>query len=340
MPFFPQVFKNKFSKEKFSLGLDIGTSEIKLIKLKLDKDARELCGFAIEPFQDSPLAALKKIAEAETVKKVNISVSGPSAIVRYINLPRMTTEELRQSLKFEVEKHIPFPASEVNTDASILKSDLPDNKMLVLIAAVKKEFLNQRIKLIEEAGFKVNAVDIDSLAIINAFNFSYPQGGDTPKAVGLLNIGASYSNLNILEGIIPRLSRDIHIAGNNFTQKISDFMNLDNNAAEALKINPDREHADKLSASINTPLSQLAGEIRTSFDYYESQSASSVVKIFLSGGAGFFPGLKDSLANMLGIEVEHWDPLKRLNLSGSIDAEGIKAASLKLAVAAGLSLRF
>ncbi len=326
-------------KEKFSLGLDIGTSQIKLVKLKLGKDTTELCAFAIEPFQDSPLAALKKIAAAEAVKKVNISVSGPAAIIRYVNLPRMNTEELRQSLKFEAEKHIPFPASEVNTDASILKADLPDNKMLVLIAAVKKEFVNQRIKLVEEAGLKVNAIDIDSLAIINAFNFNYP-GSDNPKAVGLLNIGATYSNLNILEGALPRLSRDIHIAGNSFTRKVSDALTLDKEPIEALKVSPDKEHADRSSASVDASFLQLVGEIRTSFDYYESQSASSVTKIFLSGGASLFPGLKDNLANMLGIEVDYWDPIKQLTLSSRVDREAIKAVSLELATAVGLSLRF
>ena len=76
----------------------------------------------------------------------------------------MNTLELRQALKFEAQKHIPFSVSEVNLDGYILKDDLPDNKMLVLIAAVKKDLVTQRLKLIEGLGYHTNIIDIDSIA--------------------------------------------------------------------------------------------------------------------------------------------------------------------------------
>jgi type IV pilus assembly protein PilM len=86
-------------------------------------------------------------------------------------------------------------------------------------------------------------------------------------------------------------------------------------------------------------VTSLTSEIRTSFDYYESQSASSVAKIFLSGGGSRMIGLKDMLANFLGIEVEYWDPLKQIILSSDIDPQKIKALFSQFAVAVGLALR-
>jgi len=337
---FPSGLKTKFPKEKIILGLDIGTSGIKFIKLRFINEDIELCGFGAEPMQVDLEPLLKNILQSQDIKKANISVSGPSAIIRYVNFPKMTSQELEQSLKFEAQKHIPFAVSEVNLDASVLKPDLADNKMLVMLAAVKKEFLQQRLKLIESAGFSVTNVDIDSVALINAFNFNYFREDLPPsKSVALLNIGASFSNLSILEEGLPRLSRDIQIAGNNFTQKLADALGINFKSAEALKLAPEKEKAQKITEALEAVLSGLAAEVRTSFDYYESQSTLSVVKIFLSGSTSAFPGLKDILANLLGIEVEYWDPFRKINISAQVDAQKLKSLSAGLAVAAGIALR-
>ena len=215
-----------------------------------------------------------------------------------------------------------------------------ENKMLVLIAAAKKELINQRVKLIEDAGMRLNVICIDYISLINAFNFNYGQDDSVKeKAVALLNIGASVTNLNILENGIPRLSRDINIAGNNFTQKIMEVFSLDLKAAEELKLNPKDSNAKNLAICQESILTNLASEIRTSFDYYESQSTISVSKIFASGGGSNFEGLKEMLANSLGIEVEYWDPLKQISVSQEIGPEKVKPVSHQLAVAVGLALR-
>jgi len=332
--------KDKFQKERFSVGLDIGTATIKLVKLKFFKDTVELCGFELEPIPLELEPVLKKIAQSQDARVVNIAVCGPAAIIRYVNFPRMNEEELRQALKFEAEKYIPFALSEVNLDSNILKRDLPDNKMLVLLAAVKKDFVNQRLKLIESCGLTVRLIDIDSIALINAFNYNYAQDElARSKAIALLNIGASLSNLNILENSIPKLSRDIHIATSNILQKLADLSQIDLKAAEQLIINPEPGKSDKVNLAIETVLSGLAKEIRASFDYYESQSASNVAKIFLSGGGGLYGGLKDILANLLGMEIEHWDPLKQLTIADTVSAEKVKPLAGQLAVALGLALR-
>jgi len=335
-------FKDRFSKERFSLGLDIGSSAIKIVKLKFIKDGVELCDFALEPAQVNPTETLKKIKQSlnPAVDIVNIGVSGSATVIRYVNFPQMNKDELRQALKFEAQKHIPFSLEEVNFDGYILKEALPDNKMLVLLAAVKKDLINQQLKLIEDAGFKASIIDIDSIALCNAFSLNYQADENLkPKATALLNIGSSISNLNILEGGAPRLSRDIHIAGSNFTQKLAEIFSLDFDSAESLKLAPDKERAAKVILAVESVVTNLAGEIRTSFDYYESQSASSVVKIFLSGGGSKFPGLKDMLANFLGIEVEYWDTLRQINIAGNLPAQRIKELSGHLAVAVGLALR-
>jgi type IV pilus assembly protein PilM len=341
---------DKFTKERFSFGLDLGSSLVKLVRLKLTKDKVELCDLNLAGAQSDLAVVLKRILESPEIKAakspsihrcgVNISVSGPSTIIRYVDFPKINDNELRQALEFEAPKHIPFVASEVNLDGHILKKDIADNKMLVLLAAAKKELIAQRLQLLEESGLSANIIDMDSLALINAFNFNYSQDEFVKtKTVALLNIGALMANLNILECGIPRLSRDIYIAGNNFTQRIIDVLEMDFKSAEELKLNPDKERLDKVVSAVESVLSNLANEIRTSFDYYESQGSSSVAKIYLSGGGGLFVGLKDMLVNLLGIAVDYWDPLRQIALAENINSEKLKMFSSQLGVVVGLALR-
>jgi len=335
-----KILKNKIPSERISVGIDMGSSQVKLVKLKIAKDSAELLDFVIEPAKADLLEFLKKITRSIDVRKVNTGFSGPATVIRYVNFPRMNANELKQALRFEAQKHIPFNVSEVNLDACILKDNLSDNKMLVLLAAVKKEAVKQRLKLLEDAGLIANFLDIDSLALINSFNFNYPlEENPKHKAVALLNLGASFTNLNILEEGMPRLSRDLHLGGDNFTKKLADLFSKDFASAEALKLKPEQEILNKITAGIETVLSNLASEVRISFDYYESQCVTSVDKIFLSGGGSLFPGLKDMLANLLGIEVENWDPLKKIQISAAVDNKKAKEFSGQLAVAVGLALR-
>ncbi len=300
----------KFTREHFVFGLDIGTSSIKAVKLKISKDKTEVCGFLAEPVKADLEDCVKKIAQSQEIKRVNISLSGPSVIMRYTAFSRMNLVELKQALKFEAQKYIPFPLTEVNLDACILNPEAQDNKMFILISAVKKEYLNQRLKILQGAGLEVNTATIDSLALVDCFNFNY--FGDEAlknKTVALVNIGFTFTNLNILENGIPHLSRDILTGSNNFQDKA------------------------------DSAFSSFAQELRSSFDYYESQSVSAVSKIFLSGGACKFPQLKETLTKVLNIEVEYWDVFKKIPPVPGLSLDKIKDSSSQFAVAVGVALR-
>ena len=327
-------------KERFSFGLDIGTQSIKCVKLKISGTGTELVSFDLEESQLDPREILKKIKHDQDADLVNVSFCGSASVIRYVNFLKMSKSELKQALKFEAQKHIPFTLNEVNVDAEILRDDYSDNKMLVLIAAIKKEFIIQRLKILENAGLRSNIVDIDSLALVNAFNFNYPKV-DVPedKSFCLLNIGSTISNVNIINKGIPVLSRDVHSGGANFTKKLMDIFNIDFKEAEKLKINPDIDNANKVRAAVESVLTNLASEIRTSFDYYESQNTSNVVKIFLSGGAAKILGLGEMLSACLGLQVESWDPFKNIKISEKLDTKRLGQFAGQFNVAVGLALR-
>jgi type IV pilus assembly protein PilM len=339
IPIIEQI-TSRFAPEKTSIGLNIGVSTIKLAKLKFGRDKIELTGYAIEPNPLEPEEILKKLIQSQSIKTANISVSGQQAIIRYVELPKMNPSELKQALKFEAQKHIPFPIADVNIDGCIMKDNLPDNKMRVLLAAVKKDSLEPKLKQMRSLGIDVGLVEIDSISLVNAFNFNYMDDPDVAnKTVGLINIGSATSNLNILEAGVPMLSRDISIGGNHFTQRISDVLGIGFKEAEALKMTAAKAEQDKILVAVEAVLAKLAQEVRTSFDYYESRSVSSVEKIFISGGASLYDGFKDMFGGFLGLTVENWDPFKKITISRDIDAVKVRSVGSQLAVAIGLALR-
>lgn len=326
--------------DRSCVGLNMGFSSFKAVKLHLSKDAAELTDYRVINNQLDMEETLKKATQELGVKSVNFSLSGQQALIRYIDFPRMSQQELKQALKFEVQKHLPFSAAEVNFDAFILRNNLPDNKMKVLLAAVKKELLDQRLKLLRSAGVEVGIVEIDSLSLANAFNFNYLDDPNVKsKAVALLNIGSALSNLNIVEDGMPALSRDIPLGGNNLTQKIAEVFGTDFKEAEVIKLNPQKHPADKMNTALDAVLSRLAHEVRSSFDYFESRSVVSVERIYVSGGASMFSGFNQLLMGHLGIPVDTWDCFKKIGIASGQDAPKIKALAGQLAVAAGLALR-
>ncbi|MCX5715254.1 MAG: type IV pilus assembly protein PilM [Candidatus Omnitrophica bacterium] len=331
--------RSRFLKPRFSVGLDIGTSSAKLIKLRFLKETVELVACEVAGYRKPLAEVVKDLAEKYKFDRVNISVSGSAVVTRYVVFPKMQPEELNQSLKFEVQKHIPFDINEVYLDAHILRTDLADNKMLVLVCAVKKDFINSRLKLFESPGLRVNLIDVDSLSMINAFLFNYSEDKASAKTLALLNVGNKTTNLSIVDELLPGLNRDIHLGGDNFTEKLQELLHLDFAQAEAEKLKYDPAQASGLLAATESVVSSLSREIRTSFDYYESQNASTVGKIFLSGAGTKLPGFKDTLANMLGIEVDFWDPLRKIIFGAELDAQNLKSIASQLAVAVGLALR-
>ncbi|MFH1577873.1 MAG: pilus assembly protein PilM [Candidatus Omnitrophota bacterium] len=307
---FKTHFKPKQSN-KIRIGLDWGFSSLKVVVLEakqgqayLLKDAR-----IIQCSSEGPdLGSLVK--ELDFSGGINLGICGPDVVIRYVEMAKMGEEEFKASLRYEAASHLPFPVDDLNLDGVILK-DLADNKMLVMLAAARKNFIDQQLRLFQETKIKVNILDIDSLALINAFSYTHPGDGILSGAVALLNIGATVTNINILEDGIPCFSRDINFGG--------------------------RDFADKLSHE--TMITNFVTELRKSFDYYEAGSTTIIHTIFLSGGGSLVFGLQNNLENLLAISIERWNPCANFEFAAGLDKGDIEKTSSQLAVAVGLALR-
>ncbi|MGD9015280.1 MAG: pilus assembly protein PilM [Candidatus Omnitrophota bacterium] len=329
----PAKFQFSKKKEKIvKIGLDWGFSSLKVVILESPYDTYILQDARIIqlPSKDIHLRSLLK--DLDLSGGVNLGICGPNVVVRYVAMAKMNEEEFRRSIRYEAASHLPFPVEESSLDGTILKG-LPDNQMLAMLAAAKNNFIKQRLKLFQEAGIKVNVLDIDSLALINAFNYNQPrlakqiisknehnqvieeapkqEDGITSGAVALLNIGASVTNINILENGIPHFTRDINVAGKELAQE----------------------------ASQEVAIANFVAEIRKSFDYYEAASTAIIKKIFLSGGGSLISDLGSSIENYLGIKIEQWDPFSNFEFAAGSNKEDIQKNSAQFVVAVGLALR-
>jgi len=326
---------------KKAIGIDIGTYNIKLIELENKKGRPELTRLAINRIADNDIkTALKDLLSLakSPLKRVNVSLSGPSVIVRYIEMPPMKKDELQSAIKFEAEKYIPFSIKDSNIDCAMLDKTSSGSHRVLLVAA-KNDEVKKTLSLFKEAGLEVNAIDIDSFAFLNCFQRLKRGAREKADATyGLINIGARFSNMNIITKGNVYFTRDVLWGGDAVTTRISDAMGIKPQEAEALKHKPGEKRQDVVSV-ITPVLERLSSQVRMSFDYFESQFGANVEKLYISGGTAYLFNIVDFLKDNLGVDVVMWDPFEDISISASVTENEVRQAPALFAVAVGLALR-
>ena len=323
-----------------TIGIDIGTSSIKAVELGQAAGILEVRHWAIEPLGGNDTkTTLKKISERLHFNNQLLvcAVFGKGTLIRYVDLPRMPLEDLRKSYIYDLDKYFPFDPKSIYTDCSILDPEGKDKKMLVLLAAVKKEMVDERLKLFKDVGLELSRVTINSIAIANAFNRLGPQVTASGKAKAVLDIGGSASCLMIFKDLSPRFARDIFVGSQELTKKISNALGVDIKEAEAIKLQP----GDKLAQIIEAcemPINNLITEIRLSIDYFMTEKNIHVDELFLAGGGSLLKGIEGVFEKNLGVPVKIWDPLGKVRLNAPAASGDIQNYASQFDVALGLGL--
>jgi type IV pilus assembly protein PilM len=336
-------------RKKSLIGLDIGSDVVKAVELT--EIGNQLCitGFAHNPIESIDMvsdAIVETLCEAGIKsRRVATAVSGRSVIVRYINMVSMSDDDLKNALRFEADKYIPFELDEVVLDCTKLEEFGEDNdqkEMKVLLVAVKRNLIDEHVDLIQSLGLVPTVVDVDSFALGNAFELNTlnsPRVDDEEKVIALIDIGAVKTNINILKGNTSYFSREVYLAGNDFTDSIARRLGVDNTSAVQLKLNSDGRE-DEIEESILPALDDLGNEIHLSFDFFENQFDKEVDEVFISGGSCRIPGLKTTFERIFDRRIEFWDPTEHLEIRGDrINIQELKSQSSQLTVAVGLASR-
>lgn len=319
------------------LGIDIGSDSIKLVELDDKKGRLEIikCAMARIANGDKKSALRELLSQARlTMKHVNVSLSGTSVIVRYIEMPVMKKEELKSAIKFEAEKYIPFNINEFTIDCAMLDRAASGSQRVLLVAAKKQE-VNSLLEFFKDLGLEIGVIDIDSFALFNSFQRTRIENKDE-STYALMNIGAKFSNMNIATKQNAYFTRDILWGGLDITTSIKDAMGVSQEEAEVLKHTPGERREDIVNI-LAPVLEKFVSQIRMSFDYFETQFGKDVERLYISGGTSYLFNIIDVLGDNLGIEAKMWNPFEGLK-----SAEPIKEMSESpalFAVAIGLALR-
>jgi type IV pilus assembly protein PilM len=337
MPVFGKVIDKM---KEIQIGIDIGSYSVKAAAILHSKKGPNLVQFSIKNVNNDIVSAITAAHSELGIAKSKVvsSVSGPSAMVRYIDMPCMTDDELQSALKFEAEKIIPYNIDEIELDAQIIEP-LDGNRMRVMIAACKKDLLKKRIDMLSSAGLKPIIMDIDNFALANSFMSS---DIDTESACGLINIGYSKTDVHIVKACKSYFSREIDIGLNQALKLVSDNMSISNE--EALKALEDRlgglqDGNDAVSEILLDVFSRLYDEIRLSFDFYENRYANSVFKVYISGGIAVYEPAIAMLKQISGRDVEKWSPFNKIYLPDELLSKDIHKLAPQLAISVGLALR-
>lgn len=346
-----------FKRGKTSMvGVDIGSSSVKAVELQGRGNDLQLLSLGFEALQadsvvDGQIMELNAVSNAISsifnehkikTTKVAAGVNGHSVIVKNIVLPQMSEEELQESFAWHAEEHIPFDISDVNLDFHVMNRS--DDAIHVLLAACKRDKVANLKQAIQLAGKQPAVVDVDAFALQNCYELNYdPQPG---HIVALLNIGASTTNINILNGVRSVFTRDATFGGNQYTSLLQKELGLTFDQAEAVKRGmplPEGAEQRDISPILDTVSDILALEIQKTMDFYRAtveEGDSAVEKILVSGGGSKLTGLVDFLAQRFEVPVEMFDPFRKIRVDArGFDPEYMREIVPEMAIAVGLALR-
>jgi type IV pilus assembly protein PilM len=294
-----------FGRSRSLIGLDIGDSSVKVVELKELGKGRgyQLVKLAWEPLSseaivdgqimDSQLVSetIQRLFQRCRVKPstpVATALSGHHVIVKRISLPVMSEAELAESIHWEAEQYIPFDIEDVNLDYQILEgSSLSgEGNMDVLLAAAKRDKINDYVSVINQAGLNTSTVDIAAFAMQNAFEANYEF--EPHQVIALVDIGSAVSSISVLHGGTSVYWRDMNIGGNQYTDAIQKELNLSAEQAEQLKRGEEidgipYERVLPILASVNE---DIGTEIQKTLDFFKQISATDqpLDRLYLTGG--------------------------------------------------------
>lgn len=354
-----------------SIGIDIGSYSVKIVQLKGAPGKYQLVRWSLIPLQggggqaEKPeLSPEEKKAAAATVLKnyrgsgkgipqnAVSSVSGSAVIVRYVKFPKLTRKELSKTIKAEAEPYIPFNVEEVFIGFDPLR-DVDEGgkqKMETVLVAAKQELVNQKVEILESAGFKPVVMDVDAFALESAFD-SLQEETSKDETVLIANVGSSQTNFVIIEKGIAMNPKDSPVAGNSITKAVMKNLGVDIFAAEKLKIangllvtaqekeaalNEGKKEALGVSNAIASVAKDLSTETKKLIEFYISQGTDRQVnRVLVSGGSANIKNLIPFLAKELNLPVEKFNPF--LKIAG---AEGVpEEYHPTLSIAVGLAMR-
>lgn len=347
--------KNKLiQKSDKVLGIDIGTGSLKIIELNFKNERPVVTKLAIADFSNSLFEDGRLVKPDELTsllqhqlatggfssREAVIAIGGRAIFIREVVFPQMAEDELKEAIKWDMEKYVPYAPDSFYYDFSIMGTANNGLEMRVLLVAAPKYHIDALVSVVKLAGLKPIAVDGEAFAL-------YRSIAKAENSI-LVDIGQYVSQIIVYQQGIPTVTRIIPLAGQRFTEVIMNALDLDVNEAERLKqrqqgllpaVNHTLEHSD-LHKQMLLLVQELAREIRRTVEFYQVQNKEAIIeKIMISGGGANLDNLVQHLNALLDIPILLNNPADIVEYSACYDHQYIKDIAPRIAAAVGLALR-
>lgn len=311
-------------------ALDIGTSSVRVVQLTpTGNDSWSLSHFGYAPFDEkigssSSPEAVRRLGEVimtavgqSGIKTKNVVIGLPASktFTTVIEVPIMPENELRSTLKYQIDQYIPMGADEAKVDWATLGTSLHDPKMQeVLIASTANTFAEERLEFIESLGLNVIAAEPESLAMLRSL---IPT--NTPDARLIIDVGEQATNLAITFGDSPRLVRTIPTGVKTLIKAAVQNLNVQEDQARQFILKfglaPDRLEGQVYRA-IEGTLENFAAELTKSIKFFQTRYPNTPVGgIILSGFGAVVPGFSEYITSKTGIQSVMGNPWQRVQVS-------------------------
>ncbi|MEW6163929.1 MAG: pilus assembly protein PilM [Pseudomonadota bacterium] len=345
-------------KARSLVGLDISSSAVKMVELSgsLAGGCQLEC-YAIESLPegavvDGNISNLEAVSEviarcwkrlSTSTKFVAMALPTAAVITKKIILPAGLREtEMEVQVESEANQYIPFALEEVNLDFQVVgPSPSGPDEVEVLIAASRKEGVEDRVACAETAKLKPLVMDMESYAALAAFDLVREQfpDNDDDKVFALIDIGANAMKVAMVKGDQQIYNREQAFGGNQLTQDMVRAYGMSHEEAEALKRTGPMP--DNYEAEILRPfLDNLALEVSRALQFFfTSTQFGEVHHIVLMGGGALLPGIAEIVAERTQIDTVMANPFAKMTLSQRVRPKHLLNDAPSLMVACGLALR-
>jgi type IV pilus assembly protein PilM len=349
------------------LGLDIGSSAVKIVALQRDDAGYWATGIGIrEITAGEGEAVLRKDGSMETqdddnsgrintvkairecfdqvrikTKMVVCGLSGPEVAVRDFEFPPLSAEDIEAAVRLEASQVCPFSAADSAVDYHLIPNG--DDKTTGVLVAATNALIADKLQLVKEAGLNCVLMDVDGLAILNCFDALAGDHGEpeAKQTVAVLNVGGSHTTLAIMDDRGWPFIRDMTYAGDDILAQIAADNGTSMITVKRILSGDSAADEQAIADSLEKACRKLIGDVGETLRYYSAQSASSSVdKLFVCGGFALVKGFVELLNSHLGAEVVLWNPFEKIRC----DANGrfkdiLERTGPAMAVAAGLAMR-
>lgn len=349
------------SSSKSVLGIDIGSSSIKLVQLRKEKEVAVLETYgelALGSYADQEVGQVVKLSsetisealkdllkEADvTTKECGLSIPYSSSLVSFIEVPNVSEDELEEMIPIEARKYVPVPISEVMLDWYVIpeepgtesgKKREERDRINVMLVAIHNENLEEYNRVISQTELSFHFYEIEAFSTVRAVL------GQGVEPVMIMDMGAGLTKMYIVERGVIKYSHSINKGSQGITESLARSMNVTKAEAEKTKRESGLEAENRgegLGGSAEVTLNYILNEANKVLISYQKENHKNVNEVILTGGGALLKGLLEKAEENLDAEVSLADPFSKVKSPAFLE-DTLKEAGPAFGVSIGVALR-